>query len=418
MEGEKLTEEQIPEEDEINLLDYLIILFKHEKLIIYTTVGAAVFTAITSLIMTPVYEAKTTILPPQQNGPSVSQLLGSSALTIIGGGLPSIKNPGELYIRLLRSRTVLDDVVSRLDLLKYYRAKSRHAARRRLLGALKTSNDFRSGVITIGVEDKSPKESAAMANAFVKALQDINGDLAITAAAQKRLFFQEQLSEVKSALVKAEEAMESFQRKTGLVEADAQGKAVIKAIAGIRAQIAAKEVQLRVMRIYSTPANPILRRVQEQLAGFRAEANKLEAGVGDDSREPFIPTIKIPAVQAGYSNRLMDLKFTEKLYRLLQSQYESAKLGEAGDPSIIQVIDKAVPPNQRARPLRKRMVLASMVVAFLFSIVAAFLIDYKEKFSDKPENRERLEAIKKYTGLQFIWPSNPRFRFKKRPRLR
>ena len=397
-----MTEEQLPEDAEINLLDFLIILLRHKKLVIYITLGTAVIAAIISLVMTPIYEAKSTILPPRQSSPGISQLLSSSALAIMGGGLPGIKNSGELYISLLKSRSVLDNVIARLNLLKYYEVRSRYAARRRLRGALKTKNNLKSGIITIGVDDKNPKESAAMANTFVEALNDINGGLAITKASQKRLFFQNQLAAAKAALANAEAAMTAFQQKTGLVQADAQGEAVIKAIADIGAQIAAKEVQIRVMKTYSASANPELETANEELSGLRAQAAKLEVAGGTGDSGPLIPTRKIPSVEADYENKLMTLKFDEKLYGLLQNQYESAKLGEAGDPSIIQVIDKAVPPNQRVSPQRKRIVLVSMLIAFLFSTSVAFLIDYKEKFAADPENKQRFEAIKKYASVEII----------------
>ena len=382
-------QEQVPEEEEISLLDGLIVLLKHKKFIFYATFGVALLTAIISLIMPPVYEAKTSILSPQQNTSSMAQFLGNSALASMGmgAGLLEIKNPNDIYIELLKSRSVLDNVIDRLDLLKRYGTKSHYAARQHLLSELKTHNDIKSGILTIMVESKDPKEAADIANAFVGALENKNNSLAITAASQKRLFFQEQLNDAKASLLKAEDAMKAFQQKAGLLQVDDQGKAELEAIAGIRAQIAAKEVEIRVMRTYSTALNPNLETDEEELNGLRAEASKFSG--------------KMPAVQADYSNKLMALMFDQKLYGLLQSQYEAAKLDEAGDPSIIQVIDKAVPPEKREKPKRSVMVVISLIMAFVFSVIASFLIEYMKKLSADPENRDKFATIKKYVSVRF-----------------
>src|SRR3972149_4139840 len=178
-------------EDEINLLDYLIVLLKRKKLIIGITLGVAIMTAIISLILPPIYMAE--------------------------------------------RKQLLQDV----------------------LGA---ETDKDSGIITISVEDKDPKRAADMANAFVEELKNLTKGLAVTEASQSRLFFEVQLKDTKMALVKAEEEMQGFQEKTGALQVDAQTKAVIEGIAMLRAQIAAKEVQLKVMRTYATAQNPDFQR--------------------------------------------------------------------------------------------------------------------------------------------------------------
>ena len=91
-----MEERQMQLEDEINLLDYLIILAKRKWLIIGITLTTAIITAIISLITPPIYKAETRILPPQSPG-SASQFLSQ-----LGGGI-GIKTSNDLYIGLLKS---------------------------------------------------------------------------------------------------------------------------------------------------------------------------------------------------------------------------------------------------------------------------------------------------------------------------
>src|SRR4030043_713169 len=384
-------------EDEINLLDYLIVLLKRKKLIISITLGAAAIAAIIVFIMTPIYRAETRIPPPQTGSSSIavgmlSQMAGAQGITESLG----LKTPSDLYVGMLESRTIADRIIDRFNLMELYKAEYREDARKELLeDVLKAETDKNTDIITIGVEDKNPKRAADMANAFVEELKNLTKGLAVTEAAQRRLFFEEQLKDTKMALVKAEEEMQGFQEKTGALQVDAQTKAVIEGIAMLRAQIAAKEVQLKVMRTYATAQNPDLQRAEDELNGLKAELGKLEAK-GGSGHDPLIPTGRIPEIGTEYARKLRDLKFNETLYELLAKQFEAAKLDEAKEAAIIQVIDKAIPPEKRAKPKRILMVLIATFTGFFLSIFVAFFAEYKERASKDPENKERFETLKRY----------------------
>jgi uncharacterized protein involved in exopolysaccharide biosynthesis len=389
-------------EDEINLLDYLIVLLKRKKLIISITLGAAAIAAIIVFIMTPIYMAETRILPPQTGSSSiaVSMLSQMTGVPEIASTALGLKTPGDLYVGMLKSRTVADRIIERFNLIKLYDSEYPEDAREQLLeDVLKAEIDKDSGIINIGVEDKDPKRAADMANAFVEELKNLTKGLAVTEASQRRLFFEEQLKDTKMALVKSEEEMQGFQEKTGALQVDAQTKAVIEGIAMLRAQIAAKEVQLKVMRTYSTAQNPDFQRAEDELNGLKAELGKLEAK-GGSGHDPLIPTGRMPEVGTEYARRLRDLKFYEDLYELLTKQYEAAKLDEAKDAAVIQVIDKAIPPEKRAKPKRTLMVLIATFAGFFLSIFIAFFAEYKEKASKDPENKERFETLKRYAAFR------------------
>jgi uncharacterized protein involved in exopolysaccharide biosynthesis len=297
---------------------------------------------------------------------------------------------------MLESRTIADRIIDRFNLMELYKAEYREDARKQLFeDVLEAETDKDTDIITIDVEDKDPKRAADMANAFVEELKNLTKGLAVTEAAQRRLFFEEQLKDIKMALVKAEEEMQGFQEKTGALQVDAQTKAIIEGIAMLRAQIAAKEVQLRVMRTYATAQNPDFQRAEDELNGLKAELGKLEAkgGSGHDS---LIPTGRIPEIGTEYIRKLRDLKFNETLYELLAKQFEAAKLDEAKEAAVIQVIDKAIPPEKRAKPKRTLMVLIATFTGFFLSIFVAFFTEYKERASKDPENKARFETLKRY----------------------
>ena len=390
-----------PIEDEINLLELLIVLAKRKRLIIGTTIGIAIVAAVISLRMPPVYRAEAKILPPQQGSSSMaSQVLGQLGgfAGLAGGSLGKTSN--DLYIALLKSRPILDNMIDRLKLMEFYKVKSREDARSALRGTLKTQDDKKSGIVSIGIEGKDPKMAADIANAFVEELRDYNKRLALTETSQKRLFFEEQLKDVKEGLIKSEEAMKTFQEKTGVIRIDEQAKAVMEGIAQFRALIAEREIQIRVMKTYATSHNPDIQRTEEELKGLREQVSKLEKTDGSGNPDVILSTDRMPSIGTAYIRKLREFKYNEALYEILLKQYELARLDEAKDAPIIQVIEKAIPPEKRIKPKRSQMVMIAMVAGFFISVLAAFLMEFIEKSSADPKTREGLERLKRLSGLK------------------
>ncbi|OGC92574.1 MAG: hypothetical protein A2W25_12665 [candidate division Zixibacteria bacterium RBG_16_53_22] len=363
---------------EINIPELLAKLARHKKMIGGITAGAAVVSLVVSLLMTPIFRAETKILPPQQNSSSIaSQLLNQmGGFASLASSTIGIKNPNEMYIGFLRSRTVYDRIIDRFGLMKLYDAKYREDARKRLADTLKATSG-KDGMIVVSVEDRDPKRAADMANAFVEEMIGVSKGLALTEAAQRRLFFEEQLKDVKLGLARAEEGIKGFQEKTGALKIDDQARAVIQGIGNLRAQIAAREVQYKVAQTFATPQNPDLQRIEEELKGLKMELNKLEQK-GGNSPDPLMPTGRMPSVGMEYLRKLRDMKYNETLYELLAKQYEMAKLDEARDAAVIQIVDKAVPPERKVKPKKAIIVALSTIGGFLFSILMALLVERRK----------------------------------------
>ena len=388
-------EKKREEEDEINLLDLLIVLAKHKKLIIGGTLGAGVIMVVISLIMTPIYLAETKIYIPQSSNSISAQMI--SQLGPMAGLVGAAKTPNDLYIEILKSRPARDRIIERFGLMKAYATKSQEQAEQALLANIKARQDLKSGVITFGVEDTDPKRSAAMANAFIEEFRNLNKALALTEASQRRLFFEEQLENAKDSLAKAENAMQSFQEATGAVKIDAQASAVIEGIAQLRALIAAKEVQLRVMRTYSTPQNPDIQRAEEELKGLRAQMRQMESKNSSDS--VIVPTGNLPSTGTEYLRHMRDLKYNETLYELLLTQYQSAKLDEARYATVVQIIEKAQTPERKIRPRSSILVVSAMILSLLVSLCVIIFLEYREKASHDLENIKKYDILRSYLSF-------------------
>ena len=385
-----------PDDDEISLLDLALVLVKRKKLIFWMTFGLAVLVAIYSLVTPKIYRAETRLLPPKSAEVGASALLdmatGGAASALAG------KTPGDLYVGIAKGRTVMDKVIREFKLGEVYGIDNPDRIRAALSANLEAKSDLKTGIISIAVLDRDPVRAADIANGFVEALKDVTSGLAISESAQKRLYYESQIKDVQVSLQKAENDLKSYQERTGIQEAGSQTGALIGTLASIRAQVTAKEVQLRALRAYATGQNPEVKKVQNELAALYAQLEKLEAGQGS-GQDPLNPAGGMPQARLEYMRLLREAKFNEYLYGLLQKQFEMAKLGEVKDAAVIQVIDEAVPPQVRFKPKRTLMVLLAAVLGFFLSIFAAFFLEFLENARRDPESAAKLDAFKKYARI-------------------
>jgi len=384
------------EEDEINLLDLLIVLAKHKRIVLGVPFGTAIVAALVSLFLPNIYTGTARILPPQQSASAASALLNQlggafGGLAGAAGSALGIRNPNELYVGMLKSRTVADNLIARFYLGKVYDQKHLADTRNRLrsVTAIAAGKD---GIITIEVDDKDPKRAADLANAYVEELKKLTKVLAVTEASQRRLFFEQQLLQAKDNLTVAEIAARQGLQKGGLAQVDAQGRSMIEVTARLRAQISAKEVQLGAMRTFAAEGNPELQRTQQELEALRRELGRIEG-----SSSPSTLGKRESNGNAGLDNlgRLRDVKYYEFLYELLAKQYELAKIDEAKDATVVQVMDEAVVPDLKSKPSRATIVLVSALIAFFAAILWVFV----REAIDKPgggERAERFQALKRY----------------------
>lgn len=373
------------EKDEMGFVDILVILAENKKIIAAITIAAALLAAIVSMILPPSYRSSVTLLPPQQAQSSASMLLSQlGGLAGVAAGAAGLKNPADVYVSMLKSRTVAQRLVDRFALQKHYEMTSREKTLVRLQAnsVIATGKD---GLISIEVEDKDQKLVAPLANAYVDELVRLTKTLAVTEAAQRRLFFEQELERSKDKLAKAEMALKSAIDQRGVVSVDTESRALLETVARLRAEISAKEIERDSMKAFVTPSHPEYRRVEESLRSLRAELSRLENGSGH------LASKDAPAddgTNAGTGVRniqlLRDVKYYQMLYELLAKQYEAARLDEAKDSSVIQVLDPAIEPEGRFKPKRTMFVVVASLLALVVTTIAVLLWKTKDRWRLSP----------------------------------
>jgi len=388
------TQNSALDDEEISLLDLLIVLAKHKWLILGLPFVAAILAVIYSLLLPNIYTGTTKILPPQQSQSTAAAMLGQlGGLAGIAGQSLGIKNPNDLYIGMLKSRTVADNLIKRFDLNKLYDEKYQSNTRKQL-EQRSTISSGKDGIIVIEVDDKDPKRAAELANAYVDELTKLTGVLAVSEASQRRLFFERQLAQAKENLTAAEIAARQNLEKGGLAKVDDQGRAMVEVTARLRAQISVKEVQIGAMRTFAAERNPELLMVQQELEALKRELSRIEGS------SPTAAAISKggEAGSSGLDNlrRLRDMKYYEIIYELLAKQYELAKIDEARDAALIQVMDKAIEPERKSKPKRALIVILTALVVGFLAIIWAFIKEAGERARQNPEQASRLKTLRGY----------------------
>jgi len=392
-------------ESEVSVLGILALLASHKRFILRAVVGAALLSTAVAFLLPIRYEAKIVMMPPQQNsslGSALGQLgsagsLGSLAplASLASGGL-GIKNPADMYVSLLTSRTVEDALIQRFGLMAEYREKRLSDARKELEDRTNAVAGAKDGLIRISVEDRDPRRAAELANGYVEEFRKLSASLAITEAARRRLFFEQQLQQAKDNLSAAEEAMRATQQSTGVLQIDSQARSLIESAAILRGQVVAKQVQIQSMRSFATEDNPRLVLAKQELAALQAQLERLAGSQPDAGSDIILSKGRVTGSGLEYVRRLRDLKYHETVFELLAKQFEIAKLDEAREGSIIQVVDPAVAPDRRSSPHRLLVVVSVTILAFF---LAAFYVVLRESMArtfELPENRQRLDSIKEH----------------------
>lgn len=394
---------------EVSLLDISVLLVRDRRFILRFVGGAALLSIIISLVLPVKYEAKVVLMPPQPQTSSMASALLSGlgsvgsvgslgSLGSLAGGLGSlgIKTQSDLYVSLLKTRTVEDAMIRRFNLMSEYRLKRMSDARKEFERRTTVLAGTKDNLITITLEDRDPERAAQLANGYVEEFRKLSASLAITEAARRRLFFEQQLQPAKENLAEAEEAMRKTQQTTGVLQIDSQARALIESAAVLRAQVTAKEVQIEAMRSYAAEDNPDLILVKQQLSALQKQLQQLAGSDRDPGSDIILSKGRVTGSGLEFIRRYRDLKYHETVYELLTKGLELAKLDEARQGEVLQTVDAAVPPDKKSFPPRTVIVVLSTLIAFLIAIFWITTREAMRRAFAAPENRRRLEAMKLY----------------------
>lgn len=348
-----------------SLLVWLRVVSKRRKLIARVAIGCVLATILTVLLLPRRYVASVVILPPQQSASTGSALMpqisSTGMLAAAGSGSLGIKNPNDQQIALLKSRLVEDALIERFHLQSLYHLKYLSSTRKKWEKVTKTDDGLKDGLIRLSVTDSDADRAAELANGWVEEFKRFTETLALSEASQRKLFYENQLNDARNELTRAEEKMKQTEQRTGIIDKDEQGKGMIETAAVLRGQLAAKQIEIKAMRQFAGDLNPDLARSEQEARGMEGQLSAMDV-VADRKRGDLItPKGKLTEASLDYERALRDVKYRETIQDILLRQYEGARVDEARQGALIQVVEPAVPPD-RPESMYKILILLVGIV--------------------------------------------------------
>jgi uncharacterized protein involved in exopolysaccharide biosynthesis len=369
------------------LLSLIQIALRRRKQVLALAAALVLAFSVTAAILPNLYTASVVIMPPQSGSTGAAMLAQLGSLgSLASSAALSIKNPNDLQVSLLKSHTVEDAMVDRFNLESEYRKRYLSSARKRWEKLTSVDNGLKDGLIRLTVTDPDPRRATELANGWVEEYRRLTASLAVTEASQRRLFFENELNGARDELTRAEDNLKDTQQRTGVIEIDGQTRALIASAAMLRAQVAAKEVEIHAMREFAANENPDPVQARQELGALEQQLTAMDVGSNNASGDLISPKGKVTQAGLDYERALRDVKYREAMYELLTRQYEIARVDEARQGAILQIVDPAMVPDRPSSQYRMWIVVAGLLLSLPLAVlmIAAF-----ELFSNLSSSHRR-----------------------------
>lgn len=410
---ETQTEVLLQSESTPAVLEWAIVLLKHKRFIIVTSLVTMLLTGVAAFLTAPTFEATARVISPTAAGSAslMAQISGAAAAAGLTSGSTAPSTGGltpDMLNGFIKSSTVENAVIERMGYIEEWGKKrilssirspyNIDLAREELeKNVYRTEVDSASGIVSIIVEYEVPQKAADTANTFVDELVKLVRNMTSVDSKRKKAYYEAEMKKSLDNLTRLEDDLRKFQESSGAIQIDSQAKAVLDGIATLEAQISSQEIQLKVMKTYAAPDNPDLKRAQEQLRALRDQRAKLEEKSSGMMSSSILPTSTVPSLGIEYLRKMREMKFQEAMYLMLEKQYESERMDESRDVYDIWVVDKAGVPQKKAAP----KILLDMVlgggIAFILCLMAVFFREnLRKKSAAEPRVQKKLAMLKQY----------------------
>jgi len=316
----------------------------------------------------------------------------------LAGGLLGEHNSTALFIDLLHSGTVSGHLVDHFNLMHVYHKRYHVDAGKRLASMTTITDDKKSGVITIKVQDRDPARARDLAQGYLDELNKLVTQTSTSAAHQERVFIEQRLQGVQSELERAQLDLSEFASKTSTIDIKEQTHAMVDAGARVQAEMLVEQSSLQSLRQIYGDGNIRVRETEARIASLQGDLTKM-TGSGaalsvshdnssstDDKGELYPPLRQLPRLAVPYADLYRRVKVEETVFELLTQQYEMARVEEARDVPPIRVIDVPGIPEKKSFPPR---LLLTLFLTFLSFSATAFMVIAREHWQHVSEDDER-----------------------------
>lgn len=390
------------------------VLWEHRRALLRTAVVAVLISVPIVFAIPKEYEATARIMPPESSsgGAAVLAALAGRGSTEFGGlgglaaSLLGMRTTGPLFVDLLRSASVGDDIIQRFQLQQVYHKRYRADAAKKLAHRTAIVEDKKSGVISITVRDSDPRRARDMVQTYLDGLNLLVNRTNTSSARQERVFIEQRLAGAQRDLEQAQKNLSNFSSTHSTIDLKEQTRATVDAAAKLQAQLIVEQSELDSLKQIYGDQNIRVRSAQARIAELNSQLNIIsgtsaplddtDGNTAPDDRAAlnrigaeYPPLRQLPRLAVPYADFYREVRVQEAVYELLTQQYELARIQEAKDVPVVRVIDAPGIPEKKSFPPRAILVilLAGLIV---FTRAAYILARERWVHVDPQDSRKRL----------------------------
>ena len=364
------------------IMEFLAIVTRYRRVIVRIVFVMTVGAVGLALALPKWYKSTATVLPAEKTdllgglegvASFAKSISGAKALSALGS------NPEmDRYLAILKSGRVFSEVISKFDLVNVYGITQYPGEKtaKELMSNVEFSVEP-EGTLSISVYDKDPQRAAEMTNFFVDMLNRTNSEVLAQNAKGNRSFVEERYNKNLQDLRAAEDSLQAFQKRYGVVSMPEQVKATIEAGATLLGQVTLKEVQLGVLRRTTAVDNPAVQTLKAEIEELHHKLNDMNTGGGltNSGSKIFVPFNNMPDWGLDYLRRYREVEIQYKILQYVMPLYEQAKVEERRDTPSVLVLDRAAPAERKAKPKAMLFGLIGLVVGLVISLAVVFTLE-------------------------------------------
>jgi capsule polysaccharide export protein KpsE/RkpR len=280
---------------------------------------------------------------------------------------------------LLQSASVSARLIDRFQLLSVYHKRYRVDAAKVLARRTRITQDKKSGLLTLTVRDTDPARARDLAQAYLDELNVVVNRTSRSSAHQERVFIEKRLVDVETKLSRAQEALSEFSSAHTAIDLKEQARATVESEAKVEGELIAAQSELDSLEQLYGDDNVRVRAAEARIASLKRDLRKMggsPAPLATTTSEanavlPYVPLRQVPRLAVPYANLYREVQVQETVYNLLTQQYEIARIQEAKDIPVVNIIDAPGIPEKKSFPPRA---LLSLALTLLAVIVASFVL--------------------------------------------
>jgi uncharacterized protein involved in exopolysaccharide biosynthesis len=345
--------------EEPGLFAWIDLLRRRFRFLAVTGVLAGVLTLGLALLLPKWYTGRARILPPREAPAPFFSPAALEAAVRMDNLLPFSAGVtlSDVYLGILESDTVARTLIERFDLQEVY-GQGTVVKTEKALRAATRITAAPTGIIVVQVEDKDPRRAADLANAYVDELNRVYRNTRSTAGERQRAFLEVRLAQSGAALDSIEAVLTARQQDVGMAALNRDLSEAAGAAGGLIGRSLALKVERQLLDRMGIGDSPVRREVEAELLAVERQVALL------------------PELGLDMARLLRDLRIQEVLHESLATQLEAARIEEVRDTPVVEVLDRAVPPDRHTRP---RKGLVTVAGALLGSALAFAWSAYRER---------------------------------------